>query len=321
MRRGALSHLILTSLVLWPALCTGLEQRDNTLSWQGREFAVHFSPDIDAERRQDLLQDWIVFTTQSLGEVFGRWPRQSQELVVTPVSASGSDPIPWAQVNRGDTDRVQFYIAAGASAEQLRLAWTSYHELAHLLIPYRGWGDAWFSEGLASYYQNLMQARSGVLSERAMWQKLYEGFQRGIAEHAFDGQSLQRVSDGLRQYGGFMRVYWSGAWYFLAADSRLRMQSGGKVSLDDALGKLNRCCADTPLSVPDMVDKLDELNRVVLFRPLYDELIVSTAVPSYDTIFASLGISLRGGEVHLQQTGPGAEIRRAMTLPKQATGH
>ena len=53
MRRGALSHLILTSLVLWPALCTGLEQRDNTLSWQGREFAVHFSPDIDT----DLLLD------------------------------------------------------------------------------------------------------------------------------------------------------------------------------------------------------------------------------------------------------------------------
>ena len=71
-----------------------------------------------------------------------------------------------------------------------------------------------------------------------MWQKLYEGFQRGRAEHAFEGQSLQQVSDALRQSGGFMRVYWSGAWYFLAADTRLRMQSGGEVSLDDALEKL-----------------------------------------------------------------------------------
>jgi predicted metalloprotease with PDZ domain len=201
------------------------------------------------------------------------------------------------------------------------MAWTSYHELAHLLIPYRGWGDAWFSEGLASYYQNLMQARSGVLSEQAMWQKLYEGFQRGRAEHAFDGQSLQQVSDGLRQSGGFMRVYWSGAWYFLAADTRLRMQSGGKVSLDDALEKLNRCCADTPLSVPDMVDKLDELNRVVLFRPLYEDLIASTAVPPFETIFASLGISLRSGNVSLQKAGPGAEIRRAISRAKPGSLH
>ena len=113
-----------------------------------------------------------------------------------------------------------------------------------------------------------------------------------------------------------MRVYWSGAWYFLAADTRLRMQSGGKLSLDDALEKLNRCCADTPLSVPDMVDKLDELNRVVLFRPLYEDLIASTAVPPFETIFASLGISLRSSKVNLQQSGPGAEIRRAMSQAK-----
>ena len=91
-------------------------------------------------------------------------------------------------MRRGEVDRVEFFVTAEASAERLRQAWTGYHELAHLLIPYRGWGDAWFSEGLASYYQNLMQARAGVLSENEMWQRLYDGFRRGLAEREFDGR-------------------------------------------------------------------------------------------------------------------------------------
>ena len=109
-----------------------------------------------------------------------------------------------------------------------------------------------------------------------------------------------------------MRVYWSGAWYFLAADVRLRQQSRGRLSLDSALEKLNACCADESLSVPAIVQKLDELNRVVLFQTLYDELVASKEVPPYEPIFASLGISTANGLVDLQQQGPGVEIRNGI---------
>ena len=94
---------------------------------------------------------------------------------MTPAPAAGSDPIPWAQVHRSEVDRVEFLTSPGATYADLKRAWTGYHELAHLLIPYRGWGDSWFSEGLATYYQNVLQARAGVLDEQQMWQKLYEG--------------------------------------------------------------------------------------------------------------------------------------------------
>ena len=284
---------------------TSLQQRGGaTLALQVNE---GFSPAM-----REAIAVWTAFIADALWRVYGRWPRAYWAISVEPASGSADDPIPWGQVKRGPVDRVEFFILPNTSADALKQAWTGYHELAHLLIPYRGWGDAWFSEGLATYYQNLMQARSGILSERQMWQKLCDGFLRGRADQHFDGKPLQAVSDGMRKNGGFMRVYWSGAWYFLAADTRLRQQSGGRHSLDIALEKLNRCCRDERLSVPEMVARLDQLNGVVLFQPLYEELRSSTRLPPFEPIFNRLGVSTEDGVVQLHSDGPGARLRRQL---------
>ncbi len=275
----------------------------------GRNLEVFVSTQFKPSMRDNLLQ-WTENIADALRQVYGHWPNRHWQISISPTAASASDPIPWAQVHREEIDRVEFFTSSVASTAELEKAWTSYHELAHLLIPYRGWGDAWFSEGLASYYQNILQARIGLISEQQMWQKLYDGFQRGLAETQYDGQSLQTVSAGLRENGGFMRVYWGGAWYFLAADTRLRLQSGGRQNLDDALKKLNECCAQQRLSVKEIVSQLDRLNRVLLFRPLYEEVSTATTVLPFDTIFASMGIDIVEGEVRLQEKGPGAKLRR-----------
>ncbi len=277
---------------------------------KGHRLEVRISAEFQPDMQASLLA-WIEFIASALTRVYGHWPLREWQIIVTPaMSAGSSDPIPWAQVLREQPTRVEFFTAARATPDQLRLAWTGYHELAHLLIPYRGWGDAWFAEGLASYYQNILRVRAGVISEQQMWQKLYEGFQRGLREPGSDHISLAQASDRMRKEGRFMRVYWSGAWYFLAADTRLRLQSGGQRNLDLALAELNSCCGDQSLSVPEIVSRLDQLNRVVVFRMLYDELTVSTGVPAFETIFASLGIDVIDGQVRLQQDGPGARLRQ-----------
>lgn len=284
---------------------TSIHQHENATP--ALEVSDGFSP-----ATRQAIEVWTDFIADALWRVYGRWPRAHWVISVEPASGSADDPIPWGQVQRGPVDRVEFFILPNASAEALKAAWTGYHELAHLLIPYRGWGDAWFSEGLATYYQNLMQARSGMLSEQQMWQKFCDGFMRGRADEHFDGKPLQAVSDGMRENGGFMRVYWSGAWYFLAADARLRRQSGGRVSLDTALEKLNRCCRDERLSVPEIVLRLDQLNDVVLFQPLYEEIRSSTRLPPFEPIFDRLGVGVEGGVVSLRGEGPGVLLRHQM---------
>lgn len=295
----------------------GWAQQDyrETLFEKGRRLRLEISAEFSPRQRENLVT-WINFIAGALLEVYGHWPRQQWQINVLPAAAAATDPIPWAQVHRGKVDRIEFFIAPHATLPALQQDWTGYHELAHLLIPYRGWGDTWFSEGLASYYQNVLQARAGVLSEQQAWQNLYDGFLRGAADTQFDGHPLFEVSDSMREEGGFMRVYWSGAWYFLASDVRLRQQSGGSANLDEALAKLNQCCADERMSVQDMVNKLDVLNEVLLFAPLYEQARATTAMPAFERIFASLGITVADGKVLLQQEGPGAQLRRQIVQPK-----
>lgn len=264
----------------------------------GRRLEISISDQFPSAQTQEIVQ-WIESVSTSLAGVYGHWPRKHWRIKVENTSGASDDPIPWAQVRRGKVDEVEFFVVEPVNAEVLTREWTSYHELAHLLIPYRGWGDAWFSEGLASYYQNLLQARSGVIGEQQMWQKLYEGFMRGRADSRFDGDTLGVVSADLRENGGFMRVYWSGAWYFLSADLALRSQSAGRVSLDSALEKLNDCCADRSMSVLAMVHALDDLNRVDIFTNLYHETLKSTSQPAFEPLFAALGIAVKDGQVIL----------------------
>ena len=143
-----------------------------------------------------------------------------------------------------------------------------------------------------------------------MWQNIYEGLLRGQADNAFNDKPLHEVSAALRSKGGFMRVYWSGAWYFLQADVRLRLQSGGTQSLDSALAKLNLCCANHTMSVPQMVEQLDRSSDVIVFSYLYEAALMWEQIPPIERLFASLGMTLRDGVVTLQQHGPGARLRR-----------
>jgi hypothetical protein len=265
---------------------------------------------------RESLETWTSTISKSLLQVYGRWPRKQWEISLAPISASRTDPIPWAQVERGDPDRVSFFTSTAATAQDLIGAWTSYHELSHLLIPYRGWGDIWFSEGLASYYQNVLQARSGLLSEQQMWQKLYDGFMRGRRQSQFAQFDLQTISAEMRKKGAFMRVYWSGAWYFLKADVELRRRSRGKQTLDTALDRLNLCCAEQKLSVTQMVAKLDEVNGVDLFVPLYRELSSSTSMPDFEPLFAELAIEVRKNTVQLNSASPNADLRTRITTAK-----
>lgn len=317
MYRYPINWLTIAALALTLLSAPGHSENNSgqLLERDGRTLDVQISTQYDPDMQQSLHQ-WIEFISDTLLQVYGYWPRQSWQITVAPVSGASNDPIPWAQVHRNEINTVEFFTTTQATTDELKRAWTGYHELAHLLIPYRGWGDAWFSEGLASYYQNILQARAGILTEQEMWQKLYEGYQRGLADKEFGGLELRAVSDNLRQDGGFMRVYWSGAWYFMVADARLRQQSRGRHNLDEALKKLNQCCADRAMSVPDMVSKLDQLNRVLLFQPLYDQITVATEVPPFEPIFASMGITIINGKVQLQSEGPGAQLRQQIVAGK-----
>jgi hypothetical protein len=304
-RRGTLCLLALLLLVLpWSA---GADARVYLYPRAGQVLEIDLDSGLAEGKHQEVLE-WVRSTADALAGVYGRWPRDRWRVKVKAISGYGSDPVPWAQVNRGDPDTVSLYIDRGAGKQRLVSNWTAYHEFSHLLIPYRGWGDMWFSEGLASYYQNLLQARQGVFDEREMWQRLHDGFVRGRSNRRPD-LTLAELSPDMHENRSYMRVYWSGAWYFLTADLQLRRRTGGRQSLDTALGALNDCCADLKLSARDIARRLDAITGQAIFIPLFEDVAGSLALPAFEGQFASLGIRVSNGRVSLDETHESAPLR------------
>ena len=144
MRSRTCLPLLLLSLIT-PAAAAAV----NAIERDGQLLLLEIHPHLD-EAQQLAVRAWIETAASTLTLVYGRWPRDRWRVEVAPVSRASSSPVPWGQVLRGDIDTVSFYIDSTASESRLVADWTAYHEFSHLLLPYRGWGDQWFSEGLAS---------------------------------------------------------------------------------------------------------------------------------------------------------------------------
>src|SRR5204862_402529 len=108
--------------------------------------------------------------------------------------------------------------------------WVGVHELVHLSMPVVAKEDAWFSEGLATWYQEVLRARAGFQDERRAWQAIEDGFARGRSEPP--QAPLARASREMHERHGYVWVYWSGAAAALRLDVLARRGSGGARSLD-----------------------------------------------------------------------------------------
>jgi len=252
-----------------------------------------------SQQERGKIMEWLGGAMEGVRRVYGEWP---QERLIIRVERSGlgsssNSPVPWGQVVRGRgsaPDEVLLQLNLGANTE-LAKDWTVYHELSHTLIPYKS-GARWLSEGLASYYQNIVQARLGLLGEQQMWAKLYAGFKRGAAQNASDRRTLQQVSDGAGQY---MRIHWHGALYWLTVDADLRRSSANRRSLDGALLALKRCCEQQSLRPRQLVSALDQAYETDLFTRHYQLFSNARSLPDFDKLLASIGVNIEGDKVLL----------------------
>jgi hypothetical protein len=222
------------------------------------------------------------------------------------VAPRGSSPVPWGQTSRRDSVAVLLYVRRDASLEELRADWTAAHELSHLFHPYLGEDGRWLAEGLASYYQNVLRARSGLLAEDEAWRRLDAGFGRGRREDS--GARLDELS---RDHRGTMRVYWAGAAYWLEMDLALR-DAGS--SLDTVLSRYADCClrGTGEVAPADFVDQLDRIAGGHGFRTRFARYAASREFPGLDAAYAKLGLTGTSGELHFSDQADAVRLRRAV---------
>ena len=265
------------------------------------------APDGESVRR------WITSAADALVSAHGRLPVPEVQLLLVPIGRGG-EAVPWGEVQRGGGDAVHVYIDQRRPAQEFMADWVLVHELAHLLHPVIEASDRWLSEGIASYYQNVLRARAGMLSARSAWEELHAGFERGIRGTP-RGRSLAEVSETMMRDHTFMRVYWSGAAIALLADVELRRRSGGAQSLDTALSAFSDCCLPTARSwsAREWMQQLDRLSGTTVFMELYRRYVDSDDFPDLGSLYAELGLQpLSETRLRLDPAAPGVEKRRAI---------
>lgn len=186
------------------------------------------------------------------------------------------------------------------------------HELSHLYHPYLGRRGRWLAEGLASYYQNVLRARAGMLDGDEAWRRLDAGFRRG--ERAASGMRLDAM-DHAR--GGTMRVYWAGAAFWLEADLALRQHHD--TTLDAVLDRYARCCLDGTAEVApeDFAATLDRIAGATVFMPLYARYAAQTRFPDVAPLLRTLGLAREGDALRFSHDDAAARLRRGITSRSQ----
>lgn len=239
-------------------------------------------------------------------------PNSLEQLLVVPIKAA-REAVPWGEVRRGAGNSVLALVHRDAVQAELTADWTLYHELSHLYLPWLG-EDRWLSEGFASYYQNVLRARDGVIAPEVAWQRLAEGLARGAAE-------AKANPDRTVEQGRRMVTYWTGAALALEWDLMLRKATGGQGSLDALLARFaarNLPAVETWDAVRFAL-ALDALNGdprkrrtmpVDYFSASMSRALSQRGFPDYLASFARAGIDPATGQARADATEAIATVMR-----------
>lgn len=264
------------------------------------------------EMGNEALVECLGGSAQAASLMLGRFPVNEASILAVPTPLSSSSP--FGVVGRGTMPTVAILVGDRATEERLARAWVPVHEFSHLATPFIERDAAWLSEGIATYYQEILRARGGLLPPETAWRNLEDGFSRGRDDGT--GRSLREESRDMRQTAAYRRVYWAGAAIALLADVEIRERSGGERSLDDALRNLNGCCGDWDhaMAGEEAIERLDAVEDGVFGR-IARRWLGRSEFPNVDEAFRHLGIERAGGAVVLGGDARAAALRDAIMQP------
>ena len=262
------------------------------------------------EPQRKQLHDWLSRVTRAILSAYGRLPIPDVQVLVFPLTSHGR-AVMFGQSIRGEGNALELLVDASRPASEFASDWVAVHELSHLMHPYLGDSGSWLAEGLATYYQNVLRARAGLLTPAQAWDRLREGFS---GQRTTYGTPLVDAARGMHSTHDFQRVYWSGAAFWLTVDRDLRRGSNGKLTLDVVLSRFHDCClpAYQGWHPDDFVAKLDELAGTETISTRYREFAAMRTFPDWEKVYEDLGIHEAGTRLRIDANAKNAALRDAI---------
>ena len=302
---------------------------------------------LDDGRAPAQLSSWLATSANAVAAVTGRFPFARVNVLVVPTHVTR--PIVVGFFSRGGGPTATFFVGEGApdiADDDLEATgrWALTHELSHPLMPPVKLDDAWLNEGLATWHQDLLARRAGLLKDdEAYWRELNRGLATGIARAAEDRLSLREASTGMHEAGAYQHTYWAGVGILLIAEVEARKQGA---SLDDLVrAARSRFPDDKARSAREILSAIVDGDAHEGPAPQADPALLAQAptgpqraavaaravlaafdaygalpFPPTAAVLVELGVTIDAiGSAHLDDKAPLAAIRRAITQTSTPT--
>jgi len=273
----------------------------------GATLQVAILPGLSESTRTSVVP-WLEQASRAAALSFGHFPRSTAQIVVIPTPPA-SQPVRFGTTNRGGGESFAMLLPENAQLEPLLHDWVAVHEFSHLLHPFIQRDDAWLSEGLATYYQEVLRVRAGMEKEQDAWRRLYEGSLLGRGA----GHLAERSAEMFQNYS-FRMVYWAGASFALMSDVELRRRSHGQTSLDQVMSDLAKSepFQPRPLSAREVIESLDRVAGMPVFSELMRRWVDGPELPNLEPLYQRLGLVVNDRSVEMQPDAADAWIREAI---------
>lgn len=254
-------------------------------------------------RDSGMVEQWVRRSMRIVGGYYGRFPVPHLAIDIKPVAGSG---IRHGRAIPTDPPTIRVTLGRDVTAAELWQDWVMPHEMIHLALPEVGDEHLWLAEGLSTYVEGVARVQAGNLDAVEFWKELVRQIPKG----------MPRPGDqGLDQTHTWGRTYWGGALFCLEADIEIHERTGNRFGLQDALRAIARASGGYlgHWSIDRVLRTGDEATGVHVLTDLYVKVRDQPAAPDLIALWRRVGIDTSADPERLDENGPGAALRAAIT--------
>jgi len=265
------------------------------------ESVIHIGSDPDLPLPRPVILDWVRRSAIAVSNYFGRFPVKTLYLGIH----AGDRQRVGGGVTHG-ASRIDVRLGPDAEAKDLRGDWVLTHEMFHLAFPTLKDRHLWMMEGLSDYLEPVARARVRQLTARDVWREFVEGLPQGLP-----GADEQGLDDSFSRE----RIYWGGNLFWLLADVQIRVRTGNRHSIDDAIRAILKAGGngDANWSIEQVIRVGDKATGTTVLKDLYSELGLQRGDIHLGSLWQALGVVYRHRAVRFDDSAPWAAVRASIT--------
>jgi hypothetical protein len=258
----------------------------------------------------EMVLKRIEMAAHAVATYYARFPVPRARILIVPVADRSGvvQGTTWGDVG-GWPGFTRIRLGQHTTQQELSADWTITHELVHMAFPTLPDDQHWMEEGLATYIEPIARVQTGELPAKQIWHDMLEGMPKG---------EPQPGDEGLDRTHTWGRTYWGGALFCLVADVQIRIATGNRKGLQDALRAIVAAGGtidhDWPLTRALQIG--DNASGSHVLTEQYRSWRTSPVRVDLEKLWQQLGIQRSGEQVELSAAAPYAKIRDAITTAK-----